>query len=251
MSILGQTIDYGPYGWLEDYNPEWTPNTTDAQHRRYRFGNQPKIVLWNLLQLANALYPLIEDATLLEDILEEHRQTYATSYHSMMLCKLGLRDTNALPSLITNLTTLMEKTSIDMTIFFRELSNFVSKDFSEFWKIILKSSYLKDEGIQQLELKKHWETWMNTFCSAIVKENWDSTERLNSMKLTNPKYVLRNYMAQMAIEEAEKGNYKVIDELYHLLLNPYSEQVEMEKWYAKRPQWAENKIGCSMLSCSS
>ena len=169
----------------------------------------------------------------------------------MMLCKLGLRDTNALPSLITNLTTLMEKTSIDMTIFFRELSNFVSKDFSEFWKIILKSSYLKDEGIQQLELKKHWETWMNTFCSAIVKENWDSTERLNSMKLTNPKYVLRNYMAQMAIEEAEKGNYKVIDELYHLLLNPYSEQVEMEKWYAKRPQWAENKIGCSMLSCSS
>lgn len=71
------------------------------------------------------------------------------------------------------------------------------------------------------------------------------------MNAVNPKYVLRNYMAQMAIDAADQGDYSVIDELYNLLLQPYKEQTEMEKWFVKRPEWANHKIGCSMLSCSS
>lgn len=251
MSILGQTIDYGPYGWLENYDSNWTPNTTDSQQRRYRFGNQPKIVLWNLLQLANALYPLIEEAEPLEEILESHRQAYAVGYHSMMFSKLGLRDEETPHSLITNLVTLLESTSLDMTLFFRELSNFESMDFTEFWNIILSTSYLEATEIEKKKLKEHWNNWLQDYSSAIAKEKRDTTERLTAMKLRNPKYVLRNYMAQMAIDEAEKGNNELIDELYTLLLCPYDEQIEMEKWYAKRPAWADHKIGCSMLSCSS
>ena len=73
MSILGLTIDYGPYGWLEDYDKGWTPNTTDRQQKRYQFGNQPQVALWNLYQLANALYPLVEEAPPFEAILEQYK----------------------------------------------------------------------------------------------------------------------------------------------------------------------------------
>jgi uncharacterized protein YdiU (UPF0061 family) len=90
MSILGLTIDYGPYGWLEDYNPNWTPNTTDRENRRYRFGNQAEIGLWNLYQLANALYPLIQEAAPLESILERYQTQYQQAYLEMMQNKLGL-----------------------------------------------------------------------------------------------------------------------------------------------------------------
>ena len=75
--------------------------------------------------------------------------------------------------------------------------------------------------------------------------------RLLTMKKVNPKYVLRNYMAQLAIDEADKGNFELVDELYQLLRKPYDEQPNMQKWFALRPDWAMNKVGCSMLSCSS
>ena len=80
MSIHGLTIDYGPYGWLDDYNQNWTPNTTDNEHKRYRFGNQPNVALWNLYQLANALYPLIEDSKPLEKILNSFSKKYEIDY---------------------------------------------------------------------------------------------------------------------------------------------------------------------------
>ena len=85
----------------------------------------------------------------------------------------------------------------------------------------------------------------------IRREGLDPAERIAGMNRQNPKYVLRNYMAQMAIDEANAGNYKLVGELYQLLQKPYDEQPEMEKWFAKRPDWAKNKVGCSMLSCSS
>ena len=92
MSILGLTIDYGPYGWLEDYDPNWTPNTTDAAGRRYRFGNQPQIAQWNLTQLANALFPLIEKAEPLQRGMELSARCFEHGWQSMMADKLGLRN---------------------------------------------------------------------------------------------------------------------------------------------------------------
>ena len=94
LSILGETIDYGPYGWLDDFDPEWTPNTTDATHRRYRYSQQPAIAQWNLMQLANALLPLIEDAKPLEEALTEFARSYQQHWQSMMASKLGLKRHN-------------------------------------------------------------------------------------------------------------------------------------------------------------
>jgi len=250
MSILGLTIDYGPYGWLEDYNVDWTPNTTDAQYKRYKFGSQPEIALWNLTQLANAIYPLINDVKPLQEVLDTYVQSYRYDYHKMMCSKLGLYQIDeVLDEFIKELTDNLQQSEIDMTIFFREISNKIIIEFFVFWEILKKSSYLDEKGITTH--RSNWEKWHSSFILKIKLENINSTTRKTQMKAINPKYVLRNYMAQLAIQDAEKGDYQLIDELYQLLLKPYNEQIEKEKWFAKRPDWARNKIGCSILSCSS
>jgi uncharacterized protein YdiU (UPF0061 family) len=250
MSVLGLTIDYGPYGWLEDYNPYWTPNTTDAENKRYRFGNQANIALWNLVQLGNALFPLINEVEPLQKILEDFRDTFSIEYKKMMAKKLGLYQFgNVNQDFIDDLEDHLTRSEIDYTIFFRELSNSKGTDFEEFWNTIKKSSYLNEqELVLHIEM---WTKWFNVYSKYLSDENLDAGDRMTKMKETNPKYVLRNYMAQLAIDDAEKGNYGLIDELYQLLLKPYDEQQDMDKWYAKRPEWAKHKVGCSMLSCSS
>ena len=250
MSILGLTIDYGPYGWLEDYDPGWTPNTTDAQHKRYRFGNQPNIALWNLVQLANALYPLIEEVEPLQAILDRYKADYLQSYHQMMCEKLGLLQFDRTSDdFIRNLTSLMHLTESDMTLFFREISSGLWSQFDDFWKVVSNTSYLEKD---QLEVQKEgWEQWFLEYQVYLDQEGLATEKRLVKMKQVNPKYVLRNYMAQLAIDEAEKGKFDLINELYNMLLNPYDEQPEYQKWYAKRPDWAKHKVGCSQLSCSS
>ncbi|MGB0390024.1 MAG: protein adenylyltransferase SelO [Salibacteraceae bacterium] len=249
MSILGQTIDYGPYGWLENYDPSWTPNTTDAQNRRYQFGNQASISLWNLTQLANALYPIIEDVESLQSILDEYKTEYLAEYHFMMLSKLGLSKKTIEPSFVQELQDLLEKSEIDMTLFFRLISSDIKLSESSALEILVTSSYLEKEEMTALFI--NWNEWLNTYMHHIAQEKFSLTERSIKMKKENPKYVLRNYMAQLAIDDADKGDYTLIDELYTLLLTPYNEQPEMEKWFAKRPSWADHKVGCSMLSCSS
>jgi uncharacterized protein YdiU (UPF0061 family) len=250
MSILGLTIDYGPYGWLEDYDEGWTPNTTDAQHKRYRFGNQPSVALWNLVQLANALFPLIEDAEPLQNILDTFRTDYLRDYHKMMCAKLGLYEFDVVEeTFITELTKQMQVSEIDFTLFFRELSTAKLVDFETFWKIVKATTYLQEDLIENR--KGQWEQWFKTYDSLLKAEGIAPVMRHNKMKQINPKYVLRNYMAQLAIEDAEKGNYSLINELYEMLSKPYDEQPENVKWYAKRPDWAKHKIGSSQLSCSS
>ncbi|SHJ18627.1 protein adenylyltransferase SelO [Flavobacterium terrae] len=251
MSIHGLTIDYGPYGWLEDYNPDWTPNTTDNQHKRYRFGNQPEIALWNLYQLANALYPLVNEAKPFEDILNSYQTEYETKYLEMMKGKLGITlnlETDI--KLIYQLTELLTVKETDMTIFFRLLSKIEKEDnqeqaFSKVSPAFYQLDEIKDEFL------KDWNIWLNDYIERIKQENLSDSGRKQKMDATNPKYVLRNYMAQIAIDAADKEDYTVINELYTLLQNPYDEQPEKEKWFAKRPDWAREKIGCSMLSCSS
>lgn len=250
LSILGQTIDYGPYGWLENYDPHWTPNTTDLQHKRYRFGKQPNIALWNLTQLANALYPLIEEVEPLQTILNEYKRDFSLGYHKMMCEKLGLDLHEMIEGeFITQLEDYLEASQLDMTIFFRLISRNETLSFESFWAVIEESTYLDERAL--LKQKVQWERWFERYSTFLTTEKMPVEQRSAKMKLVNPKYVLRNYMAQLAIDEAEKGNNNLVDELYELLLKPYDERPEMEKWFAKRPDWAMNKVGCSMLSCSS
>ncbi|MGB5981155.1 MAG: YdiU family protein [Nonlabens sp.] len=257
MSILGQTIDYGPYGWLEPYDHKWTPNTTDRDGR-YAFGKQPEICLWNLLQLANALYPLIDNAPALEDHLMRFKTNYFDAYDWMMLSKLGLEPRGKDDSLlIQNLEKVLQLHECDMTLFFRELARIDHKTtIADFWKIIEISFY----DLNQMT-KAHiqeWNHWMESFVNRLAREfegvddeSAFAKARTQKMNATNPKYVLRNYMAQLVIDDAEKVDYKLLNEVYELLKNPYDEQPDSKKWYAKRPDWARAKVGCSMLSCSS
>ncbi|TYA69913.1 protein adenylyltransferase SelO [Seonamhaeicola marinus] len=250
LSILGLTIDYGPYGWLEGYDFGWTPNTTDRQNKRYRYGNQPNIGLWNLLQLANAIYPLIEDAEPLEAILNQYKTDFETGRLDMIRSKLGLKikaDTDA--SFILELEDVLHLTETDMTIFFRNLADFKKNDSSKGLEIIYKAFYKPDEVVGNIE--KKWNDWFVKYAERLQQETRSDKERKDTMNQVNPKYVLRNYMAQLAIDDANKGNYELIDELFTMLKKPYDEQPKFEKWYAKRPEWARHKVGCSMLSCSS
>jgi len=252
LSILGLTIDYGPYGWLEGYDHGWTPNTTDRQHSRYRYGNQPNIGLWNLYQLANALYPLIGEAEPLENVLEGFKTEFEDKYREMMKSKIGLFSEDANDQkLLDDLEENLQLTETDMTLFFRNLSNFKkeAENADSYIKVVEDAFYIPEEV--KGEVLDKWLLWLNTYQTRLDKESLTDAERNEKMNVINPKYVLRNYMAQLAIDAADEGDYNLIEELFNLLKKPYDEQPEREKWFAKRPDWARNKVGCSMLSCSS
>ncbi|MDQ2075194.1 YdiU family protein [Marinimicrobium sp. ABcell2] len=261
MSILGLTIDYGPYGWLEGYDPDWTPNTTDAQGRRYRFGNQPQVALWNLAQLANALYPLVDEVEPLKAALDVYRTEYQSCSQRDAAAKLGLPefrpDTDA--DLISDLQQVLQLTETDMTIFYRSLADFDARledtedDRSDLELIdpVRPAYYQEPTQGQQQRIAQ----WLRRYRERLIQEKvltgLDQESRQERMNRVNPKYVLRNYMAQQAIDAAEQGDFTEVHRLLELLRHPYDEQPEHHAYFARRPEWARQRAGCSMLSCSS
>lgn len=252
MSILGQTIDYGPYGWLDNYDPDWTPNTTDAQNRRYRFGNQAQISLWNLYQLANAIYPLIEDPKPLEEILNSYSEKYRNAYYQMMCQKLGLNTSfsNNKDNLINSLEKLLTSAETDMTIFYRLLANTpLDSDINE-QLITLNNAYYAPTQINDIYIRE-LKNWLNQYQTICTAENLAPNERTQRMNTVNPKYVLRNYLAQQASDKATEGDLSALHDLQEMIRTPYSEQPRFDEYAVKRPDWAKTRPGCSMLSCSS
>ncbi|MFT6334737.1 MAG: hypothetical protein ACJATI_001482 [Halioglobus sp.] len=251
LSILGLTIDYGPYGWLEGYDDNWTPNTTDSRHHRYSYAKQPDIALWNLAQLGSALVPLTGEAQPLQEILDGYKGKYQPKYLSMMRSKLGFQIEQAADqTLIDELEKLLQVTETDMTIFFRNLANLNLESAPSDLTAPISEAFYKPEELTDVVLKL-WNAWLTKYTVRLQSENSNDQERKQSMNSVNPKYVLRNYMAQLAIDKADKGDYSLIDNFYQMLKSPYNEQPEYEQWFVKRPEWARNKVGCSMLSCSS
>ena len=239
MSIHGLTIDYGPYGWLEDYNPGWTPNTTDLRTRRYRYGQQPQIGAWNVARLLEAMVPLMDEPELLHKVLEGYTEAYSAHQNEMWASKLGLDEfRNDDESLVRDLNELLQRVETDMTLFFRLLSSIQEPEV-----LLLSDAFYDTDTIPTDE----WNVWLSLWWERV-----NSDPNRDAMLSSNPKYVLRNWMAQLAIDAAESGDVSICEELYTLLKNPYDEQVEFEeKWFQKRPEWARHKVGCSMLSCSS
>lgn len=253
MSILGLTIDYGPYGWLENYDPDWTPNTTDASMRRYRFGNQPQIAFWNLVQLANAIYPMIEQVEPLQQAINVYAESFEQGWQDMMAKKLGLSAFD--DELSTELLAILPLVETDMTIFYRklaelELDNKPLDDMDEALIMPLMEAYYVPEQLT-VDYKKRMGDWLRNYMRRLREEGISDQARRVRMNAVNPKYVLRNYMAQLAIDKAESGDYSMIDELLELLRRPYDEQTDKEAFAVKRPEWARQRAGCSMLSCSS
>ncbi len=251
MSILGLTIDYGPYGWLEDYDPDWTPNTTDVTGRRYRFGNQAQIAQWNLFQLANAIYPLIEQAEPLQRVLSEYAERYTEKWQAMRASKLGLSIYNE--ELQQSLHKILQLTETDMTIFYRNLADVPCEQLdlsdNDLMEPLLDAYY--DIDTLTAEIKAEICAWLRQYQHSVRQEGISDKMRRVKMNQVNPKYVLRNYLAQLAIDKAEQNDFSMVNELLELLRHPYAEQQEMEHYAVKRPDWARTRAGCSMLSCSS
>jgi uncharacterized protein YdiU (UPF0061 family) len=254
LSILGLTIDYGPYGWLENYDPSWTPNTTDAQGRRYCYGNQPKIAQWNLWQLANALVPLVEETDVLEQTLQDFVDYYQHKWLNTLANKVGFEtyvdETDN--DLLERLLTLLPRVETDMTIFYRQLANMEKATVYNDEQIlaIIGNAYYQPDNLDD-DYKADMTLWLRDYQARIAAMPADDEERRHRMNNINPKYVLRNYIAQQAIDKAHEGDYAMVNEVLEVMKKPYDEQPEFEHYAAKRPEWARVKAGCSMLSCSS
>jgi len=244
MSILSLTIDYGPYSMLDEYDLNFTPNTTDLPGRRYAFGKQGQIAQWNLWQLANSLFQVIEDEQFLEKTLNEFG-TYFWKKHDEMLCrKFGFENMlSGDDDFFSQWQSLMQKLSLDYTLFFNHLENYSGQKFTA--EQLQKISYAQ---IRDKQLNK-----FNDFLSEYEKrrsENIFSAEEAKKlMRENNPRFILRNYFLYQCIEELEEGKTDLLEKLVAALKNPYEEI--FPEFSVKRPDGFEGVAGCSMLSCSS
>jgi uncharacterized protein YdiU (UPF0061 family) len=249
MSILGLTIDYGPYGWVDNFDPGWTPNTTDAAGKRYCFGRQPEIARWNLERLADALSLLLPQATPLAAALEVFDETYERAAVSMFAAKFGFKvwqEKSGDADLVNDVFDLLGRAEVDMTEFFRLLANF---DPSQSGTDVLHSAFYREDLRSQYA--PAFSAWLQRYAARLAEDEQTAEERKVRMNRVNPRFVLRNYLAQQAIERAERGDTSGVHELLEILRRPYDEQPGHEAFSAKRPDWARHKAGCSMLSCSS
>ncbi len=238
MSILGLTIDYGPYGWLEGYEPGWTPNTTDAHGRRYAFGNQPSIAWWNLLRFGDALVPLVGDGAPLQDSLEGFGEKLSVALREMLAGKIGVRDTVGDPAderLIEDLLDVLVLTETDMTLFYRGLAQVPSAADATDEELLapLAAAYYTPAELHAA----HRETtlgWLRRYTARLREDavrhkdtarqqdaagqqdgaqDHADAQRKVRMNAINPKFVMRNYLAQLAIDDAERGDGGKVAEL--------------------------------------
>lgn len=251
MSVLGLTIDYGPYGWLEPYDPSWTPNTTDLPGRRYAFGRQPSIGLWNLARLGDAIlsaFPQHQQG--FEDILGDYQGTFQKFYFKNLSQKLGLRELDFAKesSFVSSLEEVMQQNQVDFTRFFRGLSSFDPGASPEvFQRFVRENSYRSVGSAEQDKTA----IWFKEYQHRLFSEQILPVDRASIMNSVNPLYVPRNFLLQEVIEAASSGDVNPLNELLGVLSNPYEEQTGREHQSSLRPEWAINKPGCSTLSCSS
>lgn len=235
MSILGLTMDYGPYGFMDDYDAGFICNHSD-HNGRYAFNQQPYIGLWNLSCLAQALLPLVEKEALKAG-LETYQPLFDREYQECMRAKFGLLDMQANDDeLIRDFLGLLQGSHADYTIVFRELSAFSSQNGAMNEK--LREHFLNRE---------RFDDWALRYRDRLRGEGSRDDERRDRMNRVNPKYVLRNYLAQTAIEKAQNKDFSEIDRLFALLQDPFKDQHGMEVYALPPPNWGKHLA----VSCSS
>ncbi len=247
MSILGLTIDYGPYGWIDAWDPDWTPNTTDAQGRRYRFGWQPRIAYWNLGQLARALSPLFADVAPLQAGLQRFGTAYAAAERDNAARKLGLAECrDADLALLRELHALMHAHEIDMTLWFRGLAEVdpLAPSLAPLEAAFYDPARRAAGAAALLD-------WLGRHAARLRDDPLPPEARRRRMQAANPLYVPRNWLAQEAIDRAHAGDLSGVHALQEVLRAPYREQPGRAHYAGRRPDWARDRAGCSMLSCSS
>jgi uncharacterized protein YdiU (UPF0061 family) len=235
MSIIGLTLDYGPFGFLDAYNPEFICNHSD-HHGRYSFRNQPDIGYFNLRCLGQALSSLVTPEQE-QEALAAYEAAHAAHYLELMRAKLGLQESKpADGALISDLLALMAMNQVDYTIFFRALGGFQSGETET--NDSLRDFFTDRDGFDR---------WAVRYADRLRGEAGRDGDRQARMNRVNPKYILRNYLAQTAIERARQKDYSEIDRLRHLLADPFAEQPDMEAYAAPPPDWGRQIL----VSCSS
>jgi uncharacterized protein YdiU (UPF0061 family) len=226
MSILGLTLDYGPFGFMEGFNPGHICNHSDTQGR-YAYQNQPYIGLWNCSRLAQTLTPLI-DAEHCNAALARYENAHLDAYRALMRAKLGLTEAqDGDDELVNDLLTLLAEHQTDYTIFFRALSDI---------------ERARDEMINRAA----FDAWALRYRQRLSLESSEEPQRRTRMNAVNPKYVLRNHLAQIAIEKATQKDFSEVERLLQLLRRPFDEQPEYQAYAAAPPDWAKNiEVSCS------
>lgn len=233
MSIIGLTIDYGPFGFLDEFDHAFVCNHSDYGGR-YAYDQQPNVGLWNLYKLGQTLIPLVE-VEQAEAVLGEYQTVFTESFSEIMRAKLGLQTTGAGDAaLVDDLFEILQTSRVDFTQFFRRLADFETDG---------NNRNLQGMFIDPASFDK----WADVYKSRLAGENSVDAERKASMKAANPKYVLRNHIAQGAIEKAESGDLSEVDILLAVLKKPFDEQPEMER-FAEPPPVGKPRIE---VSCSS
>ena len=235
MSVLGLTLDYGPFGFMEAFNPRHICNHSDDRGR-YSYAMQPQIGQWNCHALGQALLPLIGSVEETTSALSEYQRHYQTQVAVLWRAKLGLTSTHDEDDeLIQAMLTMMEVNRLDFTIFFRRLCDIKFGDDSA------------DHEISDLCIDRNaFNDWMKQYRLRMALENRPDDERQSQMKRSNPKFILRNYLAQNAIDAAQRHDFSEIEKLRHILSQPFAEQPEHESYAALPPDWAsELSVSCS------
>lgn len=235
MSILGLTLDYGPFGFMEAFNQGHICNHTDQQGR-YSYTNQPYIGQWNCRALAQALLPLIGTVEEAQEIVERYMGFYRAKFDSLMHQKLGLITNYPEDAkLFDSLFQLMQQSQVDFTLFFRKLSELEIENFES-------NSFIRDLFMDRVA----FDDWSVNYRRRLKFENSDDRIRKIAMNKVNPKYILRNYLAQQAIEKAQNDDFSEVNTLLQVLENPFDEQVEYNKYAELPPDWAVDlEVSCS------
>ncbi|HVK93225.1 MAG TPA: YdiU family protein [Noviherbaspirillum sp.] len=235
MSILGLTIDYGPFGFMEAFDAGHICNHSDPQGR-YAYHMQPKIGQWNCLALGQALLPLVGEVDDVHAALEGYKSAYDSKLDELLHAKLGLRTLDIEDGkLIDAMFALMQNNHVDFTLFFRRLGKLRTDNPSG------------DEPLRDLFIDRPaFDAWAVQYRQRLRQENSIDSARSAAMDAVNPKYVLRNYLAQIAIEKAQDKDFSEIGKLLKVLEKPFDEQPENENYAQLPPDWAsELEVSCS------
>jgi uncharacterized protein YdiU (UPF0061 family) len=252
LSILGLTIDYGPFGWLDVFDPEFTPNTTD-QGGRYAYAQQPGVAQWNLLRLADALLPLVHRPEVLEPGLDAFGETFESEWRRQALQKIGLEaaENRGEDDLMARLLGILMLTEVDTTLFFRALMTLDPARLPATGLPPELEGCFYTPQILPTAFVSRLRDWLSAYSARLRDEGVGDETRQDRMAAANPWIIPRNYVLQEAINAATDGDLSLLQQLLIAIRNPYTAQPEHARFAAKRPEWARQAPGCSALSCSS
>jgi uncharacterized protein YdiU (UPF0061 family) len=241
MSILGLTLDYGPFGFMEAFDAGHICNHSDT-YGRYTYRNQPHVAQWNLYCLADAFLPLLKRPEVSRAAIDEtYGEAFETHFERLLRSKLGLR--TALPddeAFIGETFGFLQQHRPDFTLFFRTLSSLPAA-------VDRENRAKTDAPLRDLFVDRAaCDAWLDNWRARLAQTPWPDAERQMAMLAANPKYVLRNWLAEQAIRQAQAGDFSEVERLRRCLSQPYAEQPEFAAYAALPPDWARGlEVSCS------